>query len=57
METTDLIELRREFIHHIKEKGKKCIEANTLKLASNGVYGNSNNVYSPFYDPQFTLDC
>lgn len=37
------------------EKGKKCIEANTLKLASNGVYGNSNNEYSPFYDPQFTL--
>ena len=38
-----------------KAKGKKCVEANTLKLASNGVYGNSNNVYSPFYDPQFTL--
>jgi hypothetical protein len=38
-----------------KEKGKKCVEANTLKLASNGVYGNSNNKYSVFYDPQFTL--
>lgn len=38
-----------------KEKGKKCVEANTLKLASNGVYGNSNNRYSVFYDPQFTL--
>jgi len=37
------------------EKGKKCIEANSLKLASNGVYGNSNNQYSVFYDPQFTL--
>jgi len=37
------------------EKGKKCIEANTLKLASNGVYGNSNNMWSCFYDPQFTL--
>lgn len=24
METTDLIELRREFINHIKEKGKNC---------------------------------
>lgn len=36
-------------------KGKKCIEANTLKLASNGVYGNSNNMYSPFYDPKYTL--
>lgn len=38
-----------------KEKGKKCVEANTLKLASNGVYGNSNNAYSVFYDPQYTL--
>lgn len=38
-----------------KEKGKKCIEANTLKLASNGVFGNSNNAYSIFYDPKYTL--
>lgn len=38
-----------------KEKGKKCVEANTLKLAGNGVYGNSNNPYSVFYDPKFTL--
>lgn len=37
------------------EKGKKCVEANTLKLASNGVYGNSNNPWSVFYDPKFTL--
>lgn len=37
------------------EKGKKCVEANTLKLASNGVYGNSNNQWSVFYDPKFTL--
>ncbi len=38
-----------------KNKGKKCIEANTLKLASNGVYGNSNNPYSVFLDSQFTI--
>lgn len=37
------------------EKGKKCVEANTLKLAANGVYGNSNNEFSVFYDPQYTL--
>ena len=37
------------------EKGKKCVEANTIKLAANGVYGNSNNPYSVFYDPKFTL--
>lgn len=26
-----------------------------LKLALNGTYGNSNNRYSPFYDPQYTM--
>jgi hypothetical protein len=26
-----------------------------LKLAGNGVYGKSNNQYSPFYDPQYTF--
>lgn len=26
-----------------------------LKLALNGVYGDSNNVYSPFYDPLYTM--
>jgi hypothetical protein len=36
-------------------KGKKCVEANTIKLGQNGVYGNSNNKYSPFYDPQYTM--
>lgn len=37
------------------EKGKKCIEANALKLASNGVYGKSNSIWSPFYDPALTM--
>lgn len=35
--------------------GKKSVEANSVKLAGNSVYGNSNNMYSPFYDPKFTL--
>ena len=26
-----------------------------LKLALNGIYGDSNNVYSPFYDPKYTM--
>lgn len=26
-----------------------------LKLALNGVYGDSNNPYSPFYDPKYTM--
>ena len=38
-----------------EKKGKKCVEANTLKLGSNGVYGNSNNKYSCFYDPKYML--
>ncbi len=38
-----------------KEKGKKCVEANSLKLASNGTYGNTNSIWSIFYDPKFTM--
>jgi len=38
-----------------QKKGKKCVEANSLKLAGNGTYGNSNNAYSVFYDPRFTM--
>lgn len=38
-----------------KKKGKKCVEANSLKLAANGTYGNSNNQFSVFYDPKFTM--
>lgn len=37
------------------KKGKKCVEANSLKLASNGTYGNTNSPYSPFYDPKYTM--
>ena len=37
------------------KKGKKCTEANALKLAANGAYGKSNSKFSPLYDPQFML--
>jgi hypothetical protein len=30
-------------------------ENKMLKLALNGVYGDSNNQYSPFFDPQYTM--
>lgn len=36
-------------------KGKKCAEANSYKLASNGAYGKSNSNFSPLYDPKFTM--
>lgn len=34
---------------------KGSAENAVLKLALNGVYGDSNNQYSPFYDPQYTM--
>lgn len=34
---------------------KGTAENEMLKLALNGVYGDSNNEYSPFYDPQYTM--
>jgi hypothetical protein len=40
------------------ERGKHpkgSAENAMLKLALNGTYGNSNNKYSPFYDPHFTM--
>ena len=38
-----------------REYAKGTAENAMLKLALNGVYGDSNNVYSPFYDPQYTM--
>jgi hypothetical protein len=34
---------------------KGSTENAALKLSLNGVYGDSNNPYSPFYDPQYTM--
>lgn len=34
---------------------KGTAENAMLKLALNGVYGDSNNVHSPFYDPAYTM--
>lgn len=38
-----------------KATDKKSPENAMLKLALNGVYGDSNNKYSPFYDPAYTM--
>jgi hypothetical protein len=35
--------------------GKKSSAGQGLKLGSNGTYGDSNNEYSPLYDPLFTM--
>ena len=37
------------------KKGKKCAEANSMKLAGNGAYGKSNDEYSVLFDPQYTM--
>lgn len=37
-----------------KKAGHDSIQK-MLKLALNGTYGDSNNAYSPFYDPKFTM--
>lgn len=34
---------------------KKSAENAMLKLALNGVYGDSNNIYGPFFDTQYTM--
>ena len=34
---------------------KKTVENKALKLALNGVYGDSNNQYSPFFDSLYTM--
>lgn len=38
-----------------KSFAKGTVENAMLKLALNGVYGDSNNKYSPFYDPAYTM--
>jgi len=38
-----------------KSYAKGTAENAMLKLALNGVYGDSNNQYSPFYDPKYTM--
>lgn len=38
-----------------KKHAKKTAPNEMLKLALNGVYGDSNNIYSVFYDPQYTM--
>lgn len=45
-----------EFLYNERLRvGKKTMMGGAFKLALNGTYGNSNNEYSPFYDPQYTM--
>ena len=43
-------------VYEQRQSYDKSTPENALfKLALNGVYGDSNNQYSPFYDPQYTM--
>lgn len=45
-----------EDVFNLRRQYKKGTPENAmLKLALNGVYGDSNNQYSPFYDPLYTM--
>lgn len=44
-------QLQSDRAQHVKGSMMNAV----LKLAGNGVYGNSNNQYSPFYDPRYTF--
>jgi len=45
-----------EYLFNLRKSyDKKSAENAMLKLALNGVYGKSNDQYSPFFDPKFTM--
>lgn len=48
-------DIYEELFNERKGHAKGTAENAMLKLALNGVYGDSNNEYSPFYDPQYTM--
>ena len=45
----------KELFEQRKKYSKNSTESAMLKLALNGVYGDSNNPFSVFYDPLFTM--
>lgn len=48
-------DIYKDVFEQRKQYDKKSPESAMLKLALNGVYGDSNNPYSPFYDPLYTM--
>ena len=48
-------EIYKDVYEQRKSFAKGTAENAMLKLALNGVYGDSNNQYSVFYDPQYTM--
>jgi len=48
-------DIYKEVYKQRKTYPKSTVENGMLKLALNGVFGNSNNVFSPFFDPKYTM--
>lgn len=48
-------DIYKDVFEQRKQYDKKSPESAMLKLALNGVYGDSNNQFSPFYDPLYTM--
>jgi len=51
----DFVAIYKYLFEQRKSYPKKSAESAMLKLALNGVYGDSNNQFSVFYDPLFTM--
>ena len=51
----EFCKIYKEMYIQRKSYDKKSAENAMLKLALNGTYGDSNNEFSPFYDPKFTM--
>lgn len=52
---TSFVNIYQRLFEQRKQYPKGSPENAMLKLALNGVYGDSNNVFSVFYDPLFTM--
>jgi len=51
----DFVGIYKHLFEQRKQYPKKSAQSAMLKLALNGVYGDSNNKFSVFYDPLFTM--
>lgn len=53
--TEKFCDIYQDVYNQRKMYPKGSSENAVMKLALNGVYGDSNNQYSPFYDPKYTM--
>jgi len=51
----EFVSIYKQLFEQRKQYPKKSAQSAMLKLALNGVYGDSNNKFSVFYDPLFTM--